>query len=421
MESMSTTTASVSGPATSPRSAITGWAAVLAVTMGIFSIVTTEILPIGLLTSIGSGFTVSDGTAGLMMTMPGYLAAVSAPAVTVATARADRRLMLCACMLLLAVANFIAAAATAYWAMLLARVLVGVVIGGFWSIGAGLAGRLVPERSARRATAVIFSAVPLGSVLGVPLGMVIGDLGGWRVAFMVMGLLSVAVLIALAVLVPPLPAVRITRLNVLRGMIRSAQTRFALLATFLIVLAHFGTYTYVTPFLERITHASPARITVFLLVFGVAGIAGNFLAGTAAARRPYAAFGAAGGLIAFAALALPVLGRWDLGAVALLIVWGVGYGAVPVCSQAWFVTSAPHAPEAASVLFTASFQATLSTGALAGGIVVDGTSPSAVMVLGGSIAVVMVATVAARFDRVRRRAAGGQPARRSSNEVTGSA
>ncbi|WP_345444206.1 MFS transporter [Actinoallomurus vinaceus] len=176
--------------------------------MGIFAIVTTEILPIGLLTSIGSSFTISDGTAGLMMTMPGYLAAVSAPAVTVATARIDRRLMLCALMFLLALANFIASAAPAYWAMLVSRILVGIVIGGFWSIGAGLADRLVPAHSTRRATAVIFSAVPLGSVLGVPLGTLIGNVEGWRGGFVALGLLSVAVLIALAVLVHGCPLSR---------------------------------------------------------------------------------------------------------------------------------------------------------------------------------------------------------------------
>src|SRR6476646_2340333 len=111
------------------RSAMTSWLAVVSVMMGIFSIVTTEILPIGLLTSIGSSFTVSDGMAGLMMTMPGFLAALSAPLVTAATARIDRRLMLCAFILLLAMANFLAAAASSYWLVLVSRVMVGITIG----------------------------------------------------------------------------------------------------------------------------------------------------------------------------------------------------------------------------------------------------------------------------------------------------
>ncbi|MEU3396584.1 MFS transporter [Streptomyces filamentosus] len=382
---MSTTATSGSARPAAPPAPPTrhSWPAVVSVTLGVFSVVTAEILPIGLLTSIGSSFTVSDGTAGLMMTMPGFLAAVSAPLVTAAIGRADRRLVLAAFVLLLAVADFLAAAASDYWLVLVSRVLVGVTIGGFWSVGAGLAGRLVPAGSVGRATAVIFSAVPLGSVLGVPLGTYVGEAAGWRTAFLAMGGFTLAVLVLLLVTVPPLPSRGATRLGVLGGTLRGTGTRFALAATFLVVPAHFGTYTYVAPFLERVTHAGPGLVTLSLLVYGAAGIAGNFLGGAAAARRPRAAFATAAATISGATLLLPVLGREEAGATALLVVWGAAYGAVPVCSQTWFARAVPGNPEAASVLFTASFQAAISLGALAGGAVLDRSSPATVMVLGG--------------------------------------
>ncbi|MGW1640480.1 MFS transporter [Streptomyces lavendulae] len=394
------TTARHSGEVGLPtRSPLIGWLAVSAVTLGIFSIVTTEILPIGLLTTIGSSFAISDGMAGLMITMPGLLAAISAPVVTVATARIDRRLMLCVFMLLLAMANFLAAAAPDYWLVLVSRVIVGIVIGGFWSIGAGLAERLVPAASVGRATSVIFSAVPLGSVLGVPAGTFIGDLAGWRTAFVVMGALTVGVLAMLLLVMPSLPPNRTTRLSVLRSMLKSVNTHFALLLTFLTVLAHFGTYTYVTPFLEQVTDASSQLITVYLLVYGAAGIVGNFLGGAVVIRYPRATFGLAAGMIATVTLLLPVLGRWQIGAVALLIVWGVAYGAVPVSSQTWFAKATPDAPEAASVLFTASFQMTISLGAVAGGVIVDRASPSTVMTLGSLVAMLVIVAVWAHFAR----------------------
>ncbi|MEU6293594.1 MFS transporter [Streptomyces erythrochromogenes] len=367
--------------------------------LGIFSIVTTEILPIGLLTTIGSSFAISDGMAGLMITMPGLLAALSAPVVTVATARVDRRLMLCVFMLLLAMANFLAAAATDYWLVLVSRVIVGIVIGGFWSIGAGLAERLVPAASVGRATSLIFSAVPLGSVLGVPAGTFIGDLAGWRTAFLVMGALTVGVLAMLLLVMPSLPPDRTTRPSVLRSMLKSVNTRFALLLTFLAVLAHFGSYTYVTPFLEQVTGAGSQLITVSLLVYGAAGIVGNFLGGALVTRYPRATFGLAGGMIATTTLLLPILGRFQIGAFALLIVWGVAYGAVPVSSQTWFAKATPDAPEAASVLFTASFQMTISLGAVAGGVIVDRTSPSTVMTLGSLVAMLVVVAAWAHFAR----------------------
>ncbi|MFF9509878.1 MFS transporter [Streptomyces sp. NPDC014724] len=389
--------------ASAPRTPLRGRLAVVSVMLGIFSIVTTEILPIGLLTSIGSDFAVSDGVAGLLLTLPGALAAVSAPAVTVATARVDRRVMLGGFMLLLALADFLTAAATDYRLLLAARVLVGITIGGFWSVGAGLAERLVRPDSVGRATAVIFSAVPLGSVLGVPAGTFIGGLAGWRTAFVVMGALTAGVLALMLLVLPPLPPTRVTRGSLLRTVLGRSGTRFALLITFLIVLSHFATYTYVTPFLEQVTHAGPAVITVFLLVYGAAGIVGNFLGGSLVARRPLTATALAAGSIAAATTLLPALGRWQTGAVALLVVWGMAYGAVPVCSQAWFARAAPGTPEAASVLFTASFQATFAIGALTGGAVLDHLSVSAVMRLGGVVAaagVIVVALTGTRSGRL---------------------
>ncbi|MFB8274103.1 MFS transporter [Nocardia colli] len=373
----------------------TGWLAVVSVMIAIFAIVTTEILPIGLLTSIGADFTVSDGMAGLMMTMPGLVAAVTAPPATVATGRMDRRIMLCLFMFLLVLANALVAVAPAYWVVLASRVLVGVTIGGFWSIAAGLARRLVPEASVGRANAVIFSSVPLGSVLGVPAGTLLGEIAGWRMTFVVVGVLTAVVLGMLMAFLPPLPAGTVTRAAVLRGSLRGIDVRFALLTTFLVVLAHFGTYTYVTPFLEQVPRLGPGMITLLLLIYGSAGILGNFLGGAAIVVRPHATLGCAAAMLAAAMLLLPVFGRWEAGAFVLLIIWGIGYGAIPVSTQTWFAKAVPHAPEAASVLFTASFQATFALGALAGGLVVDRGSPTAVMFVGGFVATLTIVAVLA--------------------------
>jgi predicted MFS family arabinose efflux permease len=404
-------------PTIAPARPLLDWLAVGSLTAGVFAIVTSEILPIGLLPEIGADFGVSDGVAGLTMTLPGIVAAVAAPAVTLATARVDRRVMLCLLMAVLAVADVLAALARSYEVMLVSRVLVGFTIGGFWSIGAGLAGRIVAARSVASATALIFSAVPLGSVLGVPLGTLFGQLAGWRAAFWALAALAVLVLAALLVLLPPLPARQVTSVGVLLGLLRGRATRLALLATALLVLAHFGTYTYVAPFLREVAGLPPAAVSAVLLAYGVAGIAGNFLAGlrrrrpaapadhaggaavpasggaAALTRDPRRVFAVTGALIAAATLLLPLAGSTVAGTVGLLVLWGLAYGAVPVCSQALFLRAAPDAPEAATVLFTSSFQATFAVGALLGGVVVDTWSVSAVMVCGGLVAAVMAMVV----------------------------
>ncbi|GIG65309.1 MFS transporter [Phytomonospora endophytica] len=365
-----------------PPSPWRGRLAVAALATGLFAIVTTEILPIGLLTAIGADFGVSPGAAGLTMTMPGLVAAVAAPVVTVATGRLDRRAMLGVFMLLLALAGFLGAVAPEYWVLLAARVLVGVTIGGFWSIGAGLAPRLVGPRAAPAATSVVFAAVPLGSVLGVPAGTVLGELAGWRTAVAALGVLGLAVFAALAATTPRLPADgSATTWGVLAALARRKGTRAALMLTVTIVLAHLGTYTYVTPLLHDV---GVGDVATYLLVYGGAGVVGNFLAGWAVPRSPRATFATAAAAIALATVALPML--HGAGTLAALMIWGLAYGAVPVCSQSWFARAAPDAPEGATVLFTSSFQATMAAGAFLGGLVVDATSPSALMMVGGVVA-----------------------------------
>ncbi|ONI72278.1 MFS transporter [Kribbella sp. ALI-6-A] len=388
------------------RTPVFRWLGVVAVTLGIFSIVTVEILPIGLLTPIGQDFGLSPGRTGWLMTAPGLVAAVAAPVVTVTTGRVDRRLMLGVLMVVLAGADVLAAVADVYWLELVSRVLVGLVIGGFWSIGAGLAGRLVPEHQVGRATAVIFSAVPLGSVLGVPAGTWLGELGGWRLPFVVLGGLSVLVLMALVVFVPPLPAEQVTRLAVLWEVLRLRQTQVGLVATCLIVVAHFGTYTYVTPFLRDVTGVRPELMSTLLLVYGVAGLVGNAVAGLTVDRWLRLTFGGAACMLALATLLLPLAGRTTLGAAGLLVVWGLAYGAVPVSSMSWFAAAAPQAREAATVLFTSSFQATLSAGALVGGLLLDRTTVSVVMVAGGLTALLMVGVLA--LESVTQNTGGGR-------------
>ncbi|GAA2282671.1 MFS transporter [Actinomadura luteofluorescens] len=369
----------------------------LAVAAATFLVVTSEMLPVGLLTSIGPDLGVSAGTAGLAMTVPGLVAAVSAPALSAATARLDRRAVLAVLAGLLAAADLGSAAAPGLPALLASRVLVGVAIGGVWAIAGGLAARLVPERSAGTATSVIFGGVAVASVAGVPAGTLIGDLAGWRAAFAAAGVLSLAACAALAVLLPPLPGTGAAGLAAMPRVLRAPRARAGLLVTFLLVTGHFAAYTYVRPVLERVSGVDPALISTLLLLYGVAGIAGNFTAGRAAARAPRRTLVRLALLLAPAVLLFPVAGRSPLPAVALLVLWGVAYGGVSVTLQNWLLrTVPPDAAEPASALFVATFNIAISLGALAGGLAADTTGETSVMWLGGTLAALALAAAATR-------------------------
>ncbi|MEV6752052.1 MFS transporter [Streptomyces sp. NPDC051214] len=367
---------------------------VLTVAATTFSVVTTEMLPVGLLTSLSSGLGVSDGTAGLTVTLPGVVAALAALLLPVAVRRADRRTVLCVLMVLLAAANLLSALAPAFGVLLAARVLVGVCIGGVWAIAAGLGVRLVREEAAGRATTVIFSGIAVASVLGVPAGTFLGELAGWRWAFAVMGAFALAVAGLLAAVLPPLPASAAVRLGTFPGLLRGPRLRAGLLVVLLLVTGHFAAYTYVRPVLERVPDLGAGLVSGLLLVYGIAGIAGNFAGGALAARDPRRALLAISAGLAAVILLLGPAGGSLLASVALLVGWGLAYGGVSVSTQQWILAAAPRAREAASALFAGVFNAAIALGALTGGLVADGLGTTDVLWLGGGLAALALLVVA---------------------------
>ncbi|MGW0433365.1 MFS transporter [Micromonospora sp. NPDC003197] len=369
-------------PAVGERSPVKGWLAVLAVTLGIFSLMTSELLPVGLLTPVGTDLDVSDGTAGLMVTVPGLVAAASAPLVTVATGRVDRRLVLIGLVGLVGLANLAAAFATSFTLVLATRFLIGISVGGFWSIAGGIAMRLVPERHVPRATALIFGGVETASVLGVPTGTFVGDLSGWRTAFAAVGLLGLVALLCLVFLLPGLPPERTLTLADLPRVFRAnAALRAGIAMTFLIITGHFIAYTFVRPILHG-RGVEDSRTSLLLLVFGVAGICGNFIAGALAARHLRRTVIGIGLVMTVAMALLALTTESMVVAVGSLVVWGVGYGAVPVTLQTWILRAAPESTEAASSLYVSMFNLSIALGALLGGLAVDTLSPTSVLWIG---------------------------------------
>ncbi|MFE6843921.1 MFS transporter [Streptomyces sp. NPDC057686] len=367
-----------------------GWAAVLAVALAIFCLITSELLPVGLLTPVGNALGVSDGTAGLMVTVPGLVAGLCAPLVTVGAGRLDRRLVLCVLIALMAAANLAAAVAPGFAVLLAARLLVGVGVGGFWALAGGLAVRLVPQRHVARATALVFGGVPTASVLGVPAGTLIGELGGWRAAFGAVGVLGLLALAALLLLLPPLPPTRDVTFRELPALLRGNRgVRAGVIVTFLVVTGQFAAYTFVRPVLQEVSGIGAAYVSTLLLGYGVAGVAGNFLAGARDAYRAVLVISAALTVVLGLIATLPGAAA----GTALLLAWGLAYGGVSVSLQSWMIKAAPGAAEAAGSLMVAMFNLAIAAGALAGGFAVDGIGAPAAPLTGAALMLVAAVTV----------------------------
>ncbi|MET8982798.1 MFS transporter [Streptomyces sp. NPDC004539] len=362
-----------------------------AVGFSVFVVTTTEMMPVGLLPKISGDLDVSVGTAGIAVTAFGLIAGLSAPVATVLGSRMDRRTLLLMILAVFTVGNSVAAVSQTYWLFIVSRIATGMLHGLMWSIVATIAIRLVAAKDGVKATSIAFSGISIALVLGVPFGSLLGNLSGWRSAFASLAVLSGVTLLVIRMLVPELPSQSVLRVRDFGPLVRSRALLGALLVTFVVVVGNYAAYTYISPFLSDSRGVSLSMIGPFLLVYGISGVFGNFLAGHVLSRSRSVSTVLGGlGLIVTTALALLLVLDVRVGVIVLLVVWGMAYSGIPVVLQTLVLRSGGENGQAAASIYVLVFNASIAMGALVGGVAIDSRGPAAPILVGAVFCAVSV-------------------------------
>ncbi|MGP3960986.1 MFS transporter [Nonomuraea sp. 3N208] len=355
-----------------PNSTLRSWLGVSAITASLFVFLTTELMPVGLLTPVSTSLGISVGIAGLMVTLYGVSAGLGVPFIVAWTRRVNRRVLLSTLLAILTLGNVITAISPNYPLVLTTRLIMGFASGVFWAIGVSMAMRLVPERHASRAAAIVMSGISIAAVVGIPLGTVLESLTDWRTTFLIWAGLSALVFLAVVAIIPSLPSANAVSVREVFGLpLKNVPLRSVLFTVVLFVLGHFGAYTFVRPYLEDNASATPFFITVMLMVYGVGGAAGNFIAGYTVNKNLRGSFivGCAGLVVSL--LLLLAIGHGQAGSIISLILWGISFGVVQLCQVNMTQAAAPDTFEAAMSLNTMAYNTSIALGALFGGLFAD--------------------------------------------------
>lgn len=347
------------------------WAGIASLALGVFGLVTAEFLPASLLTAMANDLGVSDGAAGQAVTATALVAAGAALTIPLFTRNFNRKHVILALTTLLLLSNVLAVTADTLSVLLVSRVLLGIGLGGFWSMAAALAMRLVPDHLFARAMSLILTGVSVATVGAAPIGAYMGNLWGWRSAFVAAGIVSVITLLVQIFAIPSLPPKDNPSVKVMFELLRRTNIRVALFAVLLVISGHFAGFTYIRPLMEHITHLSVSAISAVLLGYGIGGFFGNFAGGFIAERSERYAVVCGGALIVVLAASLWMAGSSPVVAAVAIALWGFAFGAFPVGFQTWIVRAAPDQAEAAGGLMVAAFQIAIASGAIGGGILVD--------------------------------------------------
>lgn len=381
------------------------WAAVFAMSLAAFVLVASEFMPVSLLTPIAADLHITEGQAGQGISVSGLFALFASLLTASVAARVDRKPLLLSLTLLMIVSGTVVAFAPNYWVFMVGRALIGVAIGGFWSLSAATAIRLVPDDQIARAMAVVNGGNALATVIAAPLGSFLGGLIGWRGAFLCVIPVAVVASIWLLVSFPAMKSQSGSGTGNVFRLMKSTPVALGMVAVSVFFMGQFMLFTYLRPFLETVTHVSVSILSLMLLVLGLAGLAGTFLIEAFLKNGLHRTLIVIPILMAVIAMALVSFGSSAATTTVLLGLWGLVATAAPVGWWTWLARTLPEDAEAGGGLMVAIIQLAIASGATVGGLVFDSNGYRATFEL--SAALLGVAAVLAFLAA---RAASREPA-----------
>ncbi|MGA4609448.1 MFS transporter [Enterobacter hormaechei] len=348
------------------------WGGIFAMTLCVFVLIASEFMPVSLLTPLARDLGVTEGTAGQGIALSGALAVLTSLFLSRLAGNMNLKHLLSGMTVLMALSGIIIAFAPNALMYMAGRALIGIAIGGFWSMSAATAIRLVPQHQVSRALAIFNGGNALATVVAAPLGSYLGSTIGWRGAFLCLVPVAIVAFIWQYFSLPnmggnqrPSPHKSVFRL------LHQPAVSVGLMACGLFFMGQFALFTYVRPFLETVTHVSPSGLSLILLTIGIAGFIGTLIVALVLNAAFYLTLMAIPLLMALIAGVLMLTGD-SLWIVALLLgFWGMLATAAPTGWWTWIARTLPEDAEAGGGLMVAVIQLSIALGSTAGGVVFD--------------------------------------------------
>ncbi|MBA1232546.1 MFS transporter [Pseudomonas viridiflava] len=347
------------------------WGAVFSMALCVVVLIASEFMPVSLLTPIAQDLGISQGQAGQAISISGFFAVLTSLLNTPLTGRFDRKKVLLGFSFLLLVSGVTVTFASNGVVFMAGRALLGVAIGGFWSMSTATVMRLVPQDSVAKGLALINGGNALAATVAAPLGSFLGQYIGWRGAFFLVIPLAVLAFAWQWLSIPAMSRAQNARATNPFKLLRNPQVAIGMLAIMWLFMGQFAVFTYLRPFLESITGVSVTTLSMMLLLLGLCGLAGTWMIGALLQKRLYVYLIAIPLAMAVLAVALIAIGHSPVAVAIVLGVWGLVATPAPVAWGLWLSRTLPDDAEAGGGLMVATIQMAITVGAGVGGALLD--------------------------------------------------
>jgi predicted MFS family arabinose efflux permease len=345
----------------------TQWRAVWAYAVAVFGMILSEFIATGALSQISEDIGITRGLAGQTITATAFFAVLTSLLLANLTRNLNRRTVLLWLSLFLTVSNLIVAVSPSFQFLLLGRILLGLSVGGIWSMAAATVMRLVSPAQLPQALAIVFGGSSLALIIAAPIGSLLGHFVGWRYVFVcASGIGAIAFHLQLFSL-PKLPPVAGLNFRATMSVLRAPRFAVGLIAVMFAFCGRFASITYLRPLLEGTTHLNVEWISAVMLIFGVAYFVGDMLSPMVVKRGLKAAIALPLFILVAVTVGLSFPGSNAYPTIALIVLLGALFSPLPPAFTTWIATTLPERAEVGGGLYIASVQLAAAIGALVGG------------------------------------------------------
>tara|TARA_B100001109_G_scaffold255904_1_gene263120 strand:+ start:47484 stop:48704 length:1221 start_codon:yes stop_codon:yes gene_type:complete len=347
------------------------WWAIFSMMLGVAALISAELLPVSMLTQMAEGLSISAGVAGQMISVTAATAMMAGLLIPGLFKQTDRRRLILCFTAMMIVACLITAAAQSIWLLMASRVVLGIAIGGFWALLTAVAMQLVPAARVAAAFSIIFSGVSLALVVAAPLGSYLGGLYGWRVVFVAVALIAVAVLLLQWLTLPSVAGGRQESTGGMGEVLTRPGVKLAFLAMLLSFTGNQMLYIYMRPYMEHYLNFNIEQISFSWVLFGIASFVGATFTGVLAHRAFKQIL--VGMPLAMLVVALLLLAGAQMHWLAYLLIaiWGFFGAVLPIIWSTWITKALPDAADSAGGLYSAALQVAAIGGAMISGALID--------------------------------------------------
>ena len=367
------------------------WSAVFSLFMGVMALIAAEFIPVSLLTPIARDLAVSEGMAGQTVTAVGVLAVLTSLLLAPLTGNTDRRRILLAFSAMLVASYMLIGMAPTYSIMLIGRAILGICVGGCWSLASAVTLQLVPTKDVPRALSIVYAGVSVATIISLPVASWIGHLIGWRNVFFLGALMAAFGFVWQYRALPSLPARAGSGFRDMSALLRRTWILAGIGGNILSFGGYHIFFTYLRPFLELDLALGANTLSVILLVFGVANVLGTFIAGALLGNHFRSTM-----ILVHLALLLSQ-GHADIG-IALAVFWGFAFGFTPVGWSTWIARTLSDKAELAGGLTVAATQFAIGLAAAVGGFTYDNLGINGIFLAAAGISVMAALLIAVSFS-----------------------